>query len=161
MKLWRGLAILLALPAGAALAVTDLGALSTTLPPAVAPGMGFSGDSAPGWRFAQAAFIDAGHRYPDPAMPSLHGYKASFTAPPLAVGTLAQVAAVPPRLPRFDEMIAALDPGHGGIDAAALGVFDLATAQDFTNRSVTLRGGAFGRQLTFKFAGQVGSSSDD
>ncbi len=163
--LWRcrrSIAIaLLSVAPGTVLALTDLGSLSPALPPAVVPNMGFAGDTAPGWSFAEAAFVDPGYRDPDPALPSLHGYDASFSAPLLAIGSLAEVMAVPPRPLGRDEMIADLKPAYGGLDAAALGVFDIANAQSFTNHSVTLGGGEYGRRLTFKFAGQVGSSNDD
>ena len=160
MRLAGLVAALLAAHAGAALALTMLGPLSAALPPAVAPGTAFPASIAPGWRFAQADFVDPGYRDTDPTAP-FPGYDASYTAPPLAIGTLAEVAAVPPRLPSRVEAIASLDPAHGGFDAAALGVFDIASAQSFRNQSVTLGGVGSGQRLTFKFAGQVGADDGD
>lgn len=160
IAVFAGLTVL-AVPLETSRAMTMIGALSPALPPAVAPGMGFPGAVAPGWHFAQADFVDPGYRDPDPAVPSLRGYDARFTAPPLAIGTLDVVAAVAPRLLSQDEAIASIAWAHGGLDAEALGVFDIASAQVFTKNSVTIGGGEFGRRYTFKFAGQIGASSDE
>ena len=154
-------AALLAVAPGSTVALTDLGGLSAALPPAVASDMGFAGNAAPGWKFAQPSFVEAGYRDADPGTPSLHGYDARFTAPPLAIGTLAEVVAVPPRRPSLDEVVAALDSGQDGLDAAALRIFDRSSAQVFGNYSLTIGGGEFGQSHTFKFAGQVGSSNDN
>ncbi len=144
---------------GAAWALTDFGPLSAALPPPVAPGSGFAGNVASGWRFAQTDFVDPGYRDPDPAMPTLRGYQASFTAAPLAVGTIAEVIMVQPHSLSQAEAIADLDVAHGGLDAAALGVFNIASAQNFSNNSLTI--GGSGQRMTFKFAGQVGANNDE
>lgn len=159
VRWWWSVALLLAVPAGAALALTDLGSFSAALPPAAAPGLGFAGGVAPGWSFAQVDFVDPGYRDPDPALPSLHGYDPNFAAPPLAIGTLAEVAAVAPRARGIEESIASLDVARGGLDAAALGVFNIANVQNFTDNSFSF--GGEGQRLTFRFAGQVGTDNDD
>jgi len=155
-----GRAIVALLIGGAMAALTTLPPTTTALPTIVNPGTIFPAGEAPGWRFADAAFIDGLPRAMFPDVPTLAGFDDPGFSGLLAVGGAEVLQAVPRPLTR-DEAIRDTAPPLQRYDAGELGVFDAASGQSLADHSVTIGGFSAGSRTTFRFAGQVGADQND